>query len=586
MPFSEVFGGTLIYPSNATYIALTLTANVELQWPIEQAVGGEDIVADIIDLSASAPGLAVTIPDARQVSTGYTALFNNVGAETVTIRDAIGNTIISVASGSAWQIYLRDNSTEAGSWRSFQYGAAVSVANAGALAGAGLKAITTTLNQALAVTSFAATPTTVVNNDRAKIFNWTGGAGVLNLPDPLTVGNDWFLYVRNSGSGDLTVTPAAGQIDAGASKTFGLSTSAMIVCDGANYFTVGYGSGSGGGSSFDYLSIDVSGSGTYTLTGAQLNRISYQFTGVLTGDRTIVVPATIQQYWVRNSTTGAFRLYIKTLAQAAPGIEVLQNNANITYCDGANVVDAESSTVTFPIPVAQGGTGSTTAANARVALSVPGLSDPNTYTGGAQVASDAAPSWRLNETDAAANNRLWALRVQGEQLLLQAVDDAGTGFGTAIAIDRTLNVIDLIALTATSITLTGAATVTGTLAVSGTITSGGVAVALSAMTQNSQSGNYTTVLGDAGNSVFHPTGAGAGDVFTIAANASVSYPIGTMIEFINWAVDTVSIAIAGGDTLRWLGIGSTGTRTLAQYGKAVAEKIAATEWAISGIGLG
>ena len=130
MPFSEVFGGSTIYPSQQSYLALALSANVSLSWPIEQQVGG-NVVADIIDLTASAPGLNVDLPDARQVSTGYTALFNNVGAQTVTVRNAQGATLISLTSGTTWQLYLTDNSTIGGTWRVFQYGATVSVANAG-----------------------------------------------------------------------------------------------------------------------------------------------------------------------------------------------------------------------------------------------------------------------------------------------------------------------------------------------------------------------------------------------------------------------------------------------------------------------
>ena len=38
------------------------------------------------------------------------------------------------------------------------------------------------------------------------------------------------------------------------------------------------------------------------------------------------------------------------------------------YCDGTNVVDADTSTIGIPLSVAQGGTGATTASNARTNL--------------------------------------------------------------------------------------------------------------------------------------------------------------------------------------------------------------------------
>lgn len=365
--FTQVFGGTTVAPAQATFLSLTMAADVDLAWPIEQAING-NVVADTIEVNATAPGLNIDLPDARQVSTGYTTLFNNTGGNTVSVRNAVGANLLSLVSGTAWVLYLADNSTEGGTWRVFQLGASVSVAVAAALAGAGLRAIATTLNQDIPVSSFNLTPTTLVDTDRAKLMNWTGGLGTLNLPAPGVVGNGWFVQIRNSGSGDLTVTPPSGTIDGAANKTFAAGTSAVVVTDGIDYFTLGFGSGAGGGSSFDFVEINVAGSGNFTLSGANLNRIAYRFVGVLTGNRTIIVPNSIQQYWVANATTGAFSLFVRTAGQTPPGIEVLQNNQTIMYCDGTNVIDAESSTVSFPIPVAQGGTGAVNAATARTNL--------------------------------------------------------------------------------------------------------------------------------------------------------------------------------------------------------------------------
>ena len=102
--------------------------------------------------------------------------------------------------------------------------------------------------------------------------------------------------------------------------------------------------------------------------------------------------------------------------------------------------------------------------------------------------------------------------------------------------------------------------------------------------QNSQSGNYTCVLADSGKEIYHPSGAGAGDTFTIPANSSVAYPIGTVLTFGNDDSNALSIAITT-DTMRLAGVGTAGTRTLAQYGVATARKVTATEWRISGTGL-
>lgn len=101
---------------------------------------------------------------------------------------------------------------------------------------------------------------------------------------------------------------------------------------------------------------------------------------------------------------------------------------------------------------------------------------------------------------------------------------------------------------------------------------------------NSQSGNYTCLAADAGKTILHPNGAGSGDTFTIDSNANVAYEIGAAITFANLDSNSVSIAITT-DTLYLAGAGTTGTRTLAQYGVATAIKLTSTEWMISGSGL-
>lgn len=114
---------------------------------------------------------------------------------------------------------------------------------------------------------------------------------------------------------------------------------------------------------------------------------------------------------------------------------------------------------------------------------------------------------------------------------------------------------------------------------------GGVSVGTKIIPQNSQSGNYTCVLGDNGKHILHPAAAGAGHTFTIPANSSVAYPIGTAITFVNLdASNNLSIAITT-DTMYLAGSGTTGTRTLGTYGQATALKVGTTTWIISGTDL-
>ena len=102
--------------------------------------------------------------------------------------------------------------------------------------------------------------------------------------------------------------------------------------------------------------------------------------------------------------------------------------------------------------------------------------------------------------------------------------------------------------------------------------------------QNSQSAAYTLVLADAGKHIFHPVADNNARTFTIPANSSVAYPIGTAITFINMAVANVTIAITT-DTLTLSPAGTSGSRTLATNGSATCVKITSTQWLISGSGL-
>ena len=101
---------------------------------------------------------------------------------------------------------------------------------------------------------------------------------------------------------------------------------------------------------------------------------------------------------------------------------------------------------------------------------------------------------------------------------------------------------------------------------------------------NSQSTNYTLVLADAGKSIFHPSTDANSRTFTIPANGSVPYTLGTAISFLNMSANSLTIAITT-DTMYLSSAGTTGSRTLAQYGSATAIKMTSTTWMIAGSGL-
>lgn len=103
--------------------------------------------------------------------------------------------------------------------------------------------------------------------------------------------------------------------------------------------------------------------------------------------------------------------------------------------------------------------------------------------------------------------------------------------------------------------------------------------------QNSKSVDYTLVLTDAGKHILHPSADTSARTFTIPANSSVAFPIGTAITFINQnGAGVITIAITT-DTMRLSPAGTTGSRTLAANGIATCIKLTSTEWIISGSGL-
>lgn len=364
MSFVQTFGGTNIYSAEPSYREIALTANVTLSWPIEMATN-ENVVAKIMDVTPNAAGRVITMPPANQVSVGQTALFFNVGSDAFTVNDNAGNAIVSVSPGLAWQIYLTDNQTAAGSWRSVQFGAGSSSATAGALSGYGIIAIANTLNQSAPVSNVAVNYT-IGLPDRAGVINWTGGAGTFTLPAASVCGDNWFVLVRNSGNGAITLaTPGGETINGDPTMAYNPGDSAIVICDGSDFYTVGFGQAPE--YLFDYVSIDLTGEASpYILSGANLNRIAYNFTGTLLANMVIQVPNTIQQYWVSNQTTGAYTLALST--SGGTPAEVTQGARAILYCDGTDVYYAQTGGLALPIAISQGGTGATNISAARTNL--------------------------------------------------------------------------------------------------------------------------------------------------------------------------------------------------------------------------
>jgi hypothetical protein len=362
--FTNIFGGSNIASTVVSYASVNLTDAITVfSWPVEASTG-VNLVASIMDVTQTGASKQLWLPPANEVSNGQTILFNNPGAYSYTVHDSTGTQIFSSAAGTTYQIYLTDNTTAAGTWRTFQYGAAVSAANAASLAGTGIIALGSLLSQSMPAQTYTNNYTILVP-DRANTFVWTGGVGTFTLPLASLAGNNWFVQVKNAGTGTLSIaTVGANTIDLASTLVLQPLDSAIVLTDGTSYYSLGFGQSAL--FAFDYISINVAGTGDYILTGSELNRVSYNFTGALLGNRNVIVPNTIQQYWVSNNTTGAFTLTIKTAALS--GVAITQTASTILYSNGSQVIQAETGGISLPLPVALGGTGAITAAGARINL--------------------------------------------------------------------------------------------------------------------------------------------------------------------------------------------------------------------------
>ena len=338
MSYVNPFTGQTLSPSQVGYEELTLSADTFLQWPING--NNANVVANIIQVTATAAGLNLYLPSAQQVSTGQSVLIQNIGATSFTVTDISGNTIIAIASGVAEYIFLTDNTTDDGVWSTVTFGAGTSAANAAALAGYGLVASGTTLNQEYAESSLFSNAT-LDYTYRAQFLVWASGVGTITLPSASTVGNGWFVMIRNGGSGIVTLTPTGTDtIDTNTSQQLQLTESLVVVSNGVNgYSTFAYGRSN----TFAYTQLAKTVStGTYTLSAVEYANVVQEYFGALTGNVIIVLPSTVQIYYLNNQTTGAYSLTFKTSAVGAATVTVPQLQTLTVVCDGTNVYNSSS----------------------------------------------------------------------------------------------------------------------------------------------------------------------------------------------------------------------------------------------------
>jgi len=365
MDYTTVFGNDTIPPSQSGYTLLPMSSDTILYWPeISQA---QYVASDIMDVDSSGI-FNLFMPEASLVSQGRSVLINNIGAFSITLMDHLGAVLGAISPGQVKNLYLTDNSTPGGTWRIYTFGTGTSSADAVSLTGYGLSVIAGDLAQNSPV-KIASSSTTIQQSDRAGTYVFkSSGMVTCSLLSAITVGDGYFLNVVNQGSGTVTIDPSSTEtIDGLATKALAPGESTTIVCDGTNWVTVGYGRSTQ--FQFTKLVLDITTGSPFNLTSTQAENKLLQLIGAPTAAVTINLPAVVAVYYIECSYSGAFFTTIKTAA--GTGVTVKGTDRIIAYCDGINVVFAQTS----GLPATSISAGTAGAVVYQVALDATGFTD-------------------------------------------------------------------------------------------------------------------------------------------------------------------------------------------------------------------
>lgn len=331
MSYVVSVGGDPINPNPFTYSQISMTGNIDMAWPFNNQ-SSTYVATNWVDITSSAAYTA-TMPDAREAPEGQEAVFNNYGSFTITVNDAGGSSITTVASGECKRVWVTDNSTEAGTWRVSNIGSGTTSADASALAGYGLIAQAGQLSQSMPVSSYS-TDFTITSGLRAYLVLWTGGSGTATLDSAATLGANWFCDVKNGGNGTLNINGNGADIDGSSDIDISPNQGFTITTDGIEFYTTGRLIPDTSG--LTLLNKSLGTGSTTVLTAAESAYNIINFTGSLSTDATVEVPAAVNQWTMINSTSGT--MYSTTvIATGGTGVTITQGSQRILYCDGTDV---------------------------------------------------------------------------------------------------------------------------------------------------------------------------------------------------------------------------------------------------------
>lgn len=136
-----------------------------------------------------------------------------------------------------------------------------------------------------------------------------------------------------------------------------------------------------------YLSKSVAGSANVTLTTANADPTAessnkvIEFTGALTGDITVFIPAVENNYIFFNNTSGSQTLTVAPTGHGSNGVAVTQGAHTIVYCKGDTVVDLFANSLGVLSVKDRINVTDTVNVAGNVTISANGVVDATSYTG-------------------------------------------------------------------------------------------------------------------------------------------------------------------------------------------------------------
>lgn len=201
--------GGPIRPSSPSYARLVLTADTALVWPLESSSGTPSLVG-LLNVVPGQAGLTLSLPDATQGGTGIISIITNSGSTSFVLANTYAQQVGVIGAGEAWVLSSLDNGAPAGSWNLIQLGTLTSQAQAGQLAGAGLKASGALLNVAIQTFEYSTDEVLSTTHDASGVILEGGVGRTFQLDSIANVGSEWWVLVSNQSTENLTISTSGG----------------------------------------------------------------------------------------------------------------------------------------------------------------------------------------------------------------------------------------------------------------------------------------------------------------------------------------------------------------------------------------